>query len=142
MNLAYCEIYKPYAHGILDNSHNIKYVYTSLLYQFGISLTEFFDTTNPTRSEWEENGPWVNYYNNHDNIIYTNPYVRNTGAIKLNRLQIVQKIEYQDYTFCIIKTIWLKIFQRKWKRYYELLMNKRKNLKNILKRSQLGKWDN
>ena len=141
MELAYCEIYKPSAHGILDNNYDIKYIYTSLLYQFGICLSEFLNPNDLTKVEWEENGPWISYYNNVDDIIYTNPYVRNTDAIKLNQLQIVKKIQYDDYTFCILKTCWLKIFQRKWKKYYEQQMNKRKSLKNILKRSQVGKWN-
>ena len=93
MELAYCEIYKPAAHGILDNTYDYKYIYTSILYQFGISSQQFLDSNDPTRQEWEEDGPWINYYNNTNDIINTNPYVRNTNAIKLNELHIVKKIQ-------------------------------------------------
>jgi len=139
MELAYCEIYKPTAHGILDESYDIKYIYTSILYQYGITSSNFFNKNDTTKIEWEENGPWINYYNMNDNLD-TNPYVRNTNAISLSELQIVKKIQYDDYAFCIIKTCWLKILQRKWKTYYVKLMNHRLNLKNILNRSQYGKW--
>lgn len=53
--------------------------------------------------------------------------------------QIV-KIYYKDNNcLCIIKTLWLKIFQRKYKNYYNKKMNYYKNPKNILKRQIYGK---
>jgi hypothetical protein len=139
--LAYCEIYKPEAHGkfTVDNiTYDVPYIYTSILYQYKIEVDDFLNENNTTMSEWENEGPWIDYYGN--NLIGYNPYIRNTDAIKLNQLHIVEKIEYDDYVFCILKTCWIKIFQRKWKSYFKNMMHRRRQIKNILKRNQTGKW--
>jgi len=72
--------------------------------------------------------------------LFYNPFIRNTNAIKLNELQIVERVYYQDYEFCILKTFWLKIFQRKWKKYYHDMIERRKNIRNLQMRSIYGKW--
>jgi len=43
----------------------------------------------------------------------------------------------------ILKTFWIKIFQRKWKKYYhkmQQLIQKRKNPHVLLKRQIYGRW--
>lgn len=141
MQLGYCEIYKPNHHGILLNNEygDKKYIYTSLLFQYSLSLSEFYDTSiNSARKEWEERGPWqISLTSSNSN----NPFIRNSKAIKLNNLEILKIIKYEDYEFCIIKTLWLKILQRKFKKYYKKHFLKRINMKNILNRSTIGKWD-
>tara|TARA_B110000046_G_scaffold185932_1_gene230547 strand:+ start:4927 stop:5370 length:444 start_codon:yes stop_codon:yes gene_type:complete len=144
--LAYCEVYKPSHHGKLNtNIYDINYIYTSILYQLELSLDEFYDTKpDSERNMWETNGPWLgdNYQPDANNeSIFYNPFIRNTFAIKLNELQIVKRVYYKDYIFCIIKTFWLKILQRKWKKYYHIMMTKRKNIKNLQLRSVYGKWN-
>jgi hypothetical protein len=144
LELGYCEIYKPVSHGILNNYQDSvkKHIYTSILFQYPLNIEDFFDISlNSPKTEWEERGPWLgNISNDEQDIINRNPYVKNTCAIKLNELQIVEKLYYNDYTFCILKTFWIKIFQRKWKKYYKKLLNKKKNLKSIINRSITGKW--
>tara|TARA_Y100000389_G_scaffold84261_1_gene80902 strand:- start:1016 stop:1435 length:420 start_codon:yes stop_codon:yes gene_type:complete len=135
--LGYCEIYKPEHHGHLNDHHDKKHIYTNLLFQLEISLEENYDNSiNSLKQEWELNGPWrfLNFLNN------SNPYIKNTNAIKLNDLHILELIYYNEYVFCIIKTFWLKIFQRKFKRYYKNLLIFKKNFKNILNRQVKGKW--
>ena len=138
--LAYCEIYKPGCHGVLNPEvHNIGYIYTSLLYQYGLTGDEFFDMTYDYRKEWEdviEN----QYWRQHDLSLNYNPHIRNTRAIRPNCLHIVKRIQYEDYTLCIIKTFWLKIIQRKWKRWYHNMLAKRKNPRNLMHRQIYGKW--
>lgn len=55
--------------------------------------------------------------------------------------QILQLYEIEDTCLCIIKTIWLKIFQRKYKKYYNKKMSYYKNPRNIRKRNLTGKWN-
>ena len=144
--LAYCEIYKPVQHGILNDSYNKLKIYSSFIYQLELSLDEFYDNgVETTRQEWEKQGPWLGdyslpeeYYD--DSSIFHNPFIRNSCAIKLNELQIVERVYYEDYIFCILKTCWLKIFQRKWKKYYHSMMERRKNIKNLQWRAIHGKW--
>lgn len=141
--LGYCEIYKPQQHGTLNNHDtyylNKKYIYTSFLNQLQLSLDDFYDTSEcNAQKEWELNGPWLNQNANID-LLY-NPYIRNTTAIKINDLNIIDVIYYENYEFCILKTVWLKIFQRIWKKYYKNKIAKKMNIKNILNRSIYGKW--
>jgi len=137
--LGYCEIYKPCSHGILNPlEYNIAKIYTSLLYQYDLSVKDFFDINSYDRKEWEttiESQHWRDY----DTLCH-NPFVRSPTAIRLNCLHIVKKIKYKDYTFCIIKTFWLKIFQRKWKKLYKKMLHHRKNTRNIISRQVSGKW--
>jgi len=141
--LAYCEIYKPRCHGVLnsgiDSSH-VKYIYSSILYQYGISPASFLDRNCNDCQEWEE--VVVNQYSlwrRHDNQLNYNPIIRNTSAIRPNCLHIVEKIEVGDYLFCIIKTFWLKIIQRKWKRWYHNMLSKRKNPRYLILRQIYGR---
>ena len=55
--------------------------------------------------------------------------------------QIIQKYEIDGTYLCVVKTVWLKIFQRKYKNYYNKKMNYYKNPKNIMKRQIYGKWN-
>ena len=141
MQLGYCEIYKPTHHGCLNINEypDKKYIYTSLLFQFPITLDEFYDkSANTIKKDWEERGPWRIALNTLHNY---NPYIRNTEAIKLNKLEIVEVLNYNGYEFCIIKTIWLKLLQRRFKKYYNRTLLKRKNPINLLNRSIIGKWN-
>ena len=137
MELGYCEIYKPTHHGILNNNNDKRLIYCSILFQFPLSLDEFYNTgENSVKQQWEQNGPWKHSLT----FPYAdNSYIRNPYVIKLNDLQILQIIEYNDYTFCIIKTFWLKILQRRFKNKYKSKMNKVKSLKYLFNRSLIGK---
>lgn len=143
--LGYCEIYKPNAHGILDNFPDSykKNIYTSILFQYPLDVIHFFDeSSNSPKKEWEENGPWIGNVSEYlRNVLNENYFVRNTCAIKLDELHIIKKVFIDDYTLCIIKTCWIKIFQRKWKKYYKTLLNNRKQIKTLFNRSITGKWN-
>jgi hypothetical protein len=52
--------------------------------------------------------------------------------------QILKLYEMDDTILCIIKTSWLKIFQRKYRNYYNKKLNYYKNPKNLLKRQIFG----
>lgn len=137
--LAYCEIYKPPSHGVLNPlEYDISKIYTSILYQYGLSVEDYFDINNTNRKEWENNVE-LQHWRNYDRLC-KNPLVRCPNAIRLNCLHIVKKIKYGDYTFCIIKTFWLKIFQRKFKKWYHNMLNHRKNTRTIIDRQMSGKW--
>tara|TARA_B100000795_G_scaffold262470_1_gene240443 strand:+ start:380 stop:781 length:402 start_codon:yes stop_codon:yes gene_type:complete len=54
--------------------------------------------------------------------------------------QIIETYYIEDTMLCILKTIWIKIFQRKYRNYYNKKMKYYKNPKNILNRSINGKF--
>lgn len=126
--LAYCEIFNPSIHGVVDDSENCKYIYGSYLLYLEIPCEDFLaddyilDIYDPYP---RANHPFIRNWNN-----VNNPCT----------LQIVEKISYNDYELCIIKTHLLKIIQRKWKKYYKRKMAYFKNPRNLLYRQLHGKW--
>jgi len=87
------------------------------------------------------NKEWIENYHNHlDNLstidiadkLKNSPFVRNP--------QIIESYCIGDTILCVIKTLWLKIFQRKYKNYYNKKIKYYKNPKNIMNRSIYGKW--
>mgnify|MGYP001594347854 CR=1 FL=1 len=132
--LAYCEIYNPLAHGHLSSADR-EYIYGSFLLHISIPAEEFF------------NSEFLQYKDTIKNIYdskFSNlrhPFVRNIEqTIRPYSLQIVKRIEYNQYTFCVVKTMWLRMLQRTWKRYYHSVLTKRRNPKNLIKRSIYGRW--
>jgi hypothetical protein len=82
----------------------------------------------------------MNYedYDEEDGNLYVNLWISNNKLT--NSIQIVELYEKEDTCLCIIKTVWLKIFQRKFKNYYNKKMSYYKNPRNIRKRGITGKW--
>ena len=150
--LGYCEIYKPRCHGILNrteycNDRYIKYIYSSFLYLYGITTTSFLNKQSEEREEWENAvEDQYSFWRHHDHRLNYNPLVRNATAIPPNHLHIIERVTLEDpvggesYELCIIKTFWLKIIQRKWKRWYHNMLAKRKNPRNLMHRQIYGKW--
>ena len=132
--LAHCEIFNPNIHGTVSNYdyrghlvHNVNYVYASYLYHGNITLGEFYADDYIIDIEHYPNPP--------------HPFIRHwSEAVKPYSLQIVKRVDHGNYALCIIKTIWLKLIQRKWKRYYHSMLAKRKNIKNLMYRQIVGKW--
>tara|TARA_B100000674_G_C37852470_1_gene920677 strand:- start:558 stop:908 length:351 start_codon:yes stop_codon:yes gene_type:complete len=62
------------------------------------------------------------------------------GTPLSNNIQIVDLYEKDEIICCVVKTLWLKIFQRKYKNYYNKKMNYYKNPINIRNRQITGKW--
>jgi len=79
------------------------------------------------------NDKLMNYYNYID-CLQTNNQKLNTIA---KNIQIIESYVIEDTILCIIKTFWIKIFQRKYKNYYNKKINYYKNPRN-LRRRQLG----
>ena len=139
--LALVEIYHPHIHG----SQNSK------LY------SHFFSSLNITSKEFMEDYPegWIknrqlilqqSYNDNISNLI-PHPIIENYGSIIQTKnsltLEIIQPIVitddgYETYV-CILKTFWLKCFQRKWKFYYKNKIAKMKSPKVLLNRQIYGK---
>jgi hypothetical protein len=140
--LAIGELYHPYFHG--DDTQwgedFRKFIYTSYLCSFLIEKDEMFDDDlYPT----DMSGPWgLNRERIWPDIAH--PYIRNyLNIAKPFRLDIVETLEIESgHLLCIIKTFWLKIFQRKCKKYYKALQARIKYAKNprvLFYRSITGK---
>ena len=116
-NLALVEYYHPNIHG----SENVK-LYSHFFYSLNITPDEFFE---------DYPDGWVNERQEILNLAYnyniTHPIIENyknilrkTGCLSLDIIQpvIINDNGYDTYV-CILKTFWLRCFQRKWKKYYK-----------------------
>jgi hypothetical protein len=81
-------------------------------------------------------------------ILQPHPIIRNYFNIINNPYYIKPEIAQciileTGETIVILKTFWLRIIQRKWKKYFNKLMNilkLRKNINSLNKRQLTGKW--
>lgn len=139
--LTLCELFHPKIHGMDDDSdpHILKHFIVITSYSnIHLELTDSEEgdsTDEDTYCENEESTLIrllniitmdIGYYNrnnnrNHRNIPKTHPIIRNYLHIRKRRLHIditENIILSGGEKVCIIKTIWIRIIQRKWKRVY------------------------
>ena len=141
MQLGLCEIYHPHFHG---QNEDIALLYTSFIYMQPISIEEFYHLDyQDTLCQWERSMD-QSMRGYHENEL-KHPHIRNYLTLVKNNIyrkpQIVSKFELDSgHTLCIIKTLWLKILQRKWKKYYQARISSFKQPQNLMKRSILGHW--
>ena len=136
--LGFCEIFHPSIHGITNNSS--PYILTHYIIISTICKSDFFNNRYINQCI---NGIYRSYtpiLNAHPIIRNYNNIISDKNNIKIEIIQII-KMPGNEYT-AIIKTIWLKILQRKWKKYYKnliLKLVKSKNIYNLRKREITGK---
>lgn len=130
--LALTEYYLPARHGYLS-AHEIDVASHILVLHYWNSLN--------MESIVRYNTSFNNF--NYRRYLLTsnelNPIIRNTrGIIEKKKhigLDIVELYSNeQNYMFCVKKTLWIAILQRKWKRLYYNRINKYKNINTLLKR--------
>ena len=137
--LAICELYHPYFHGDLDdeNDQTKNYIYNSYLCAYVIEHDEMYDDDlYPT----DNTGPWgLRQERIWPEIEH--PTIRNyRNLVRHYQLDIVQPIYLPSgHMMCIPKTFWLKIFQRKYKKYYKELQKRIERAKHpkVLMRREL-----
>tara|TARA_B110001452_G_C15145846_1_gene398894 strand:+ start:507 stop:950 length:444 start_codon:yes stop_codon:yes gene_type:complete len=142
--LGLVEFYNPQIHGSINTK-----LHTQFLYSLNIPVDEFIND--------HPNG-WIDdMINRHHNVFnwrsivvdVSHPIIRNYNSIVHKRgsvmLEIVKPFIIMDEGvetyLCILKTFWLKLFQRKWKQYYRNKILIRKNPKVLLNRQIYGKWN-
>lgn len=139
--LAICELYHPYFHGdIVDETEVVKnYIYNSYLCAYTIEDDEMYDEDlYPT----DNSGPWgLRQERIWPEVAH--PTIRNyRNIVRQYQLDIVQPIYLSTgHMMCIPKTFWLKIIQRKYKKYYKELqkrIQRAKNPKVLLRRQVTG----
>jgi len=139
--LGLVEFYNPQIHGSMNTK-----LHTQFLYSLNIPVDEFI---NDHPNGWIDD--MINRHHNvfnWRNINVSHTIIRNYNSIVHKRgsvmLEIVKPFIIMDEGvetyLCILKTFWLKLFQRKWKQYYRDKILIRKNPKVLLKRQIYGKW--
>jgi hypothetical protein len=129
--LGICEIFHPQLYGFTNNS----YLHIN---------NHFMVYTTITRADFLH----MNYYDLMDNMLNINSYynkrvslvehpiirnynniINNENSVKIDIIEIIE-MPGKEITACI-KTIWLKLLQRRWKRIFHERKNKIQKLKNI-----------
>jgi len=146
--LGICEIFNPALHGITSNSD--PNICSHYIVHYSVELDEFWDLSYEdcleNLLEYYHN---FNYIHRYESIVY-HPIIRNyghlleniddvNGIIKLDIIEIIE-LSGNEQVACI-KTIWLKLLQRKWKRIYKERkdkIHKLKNLRILMKREITG----
>ena len=136
------EFYNPLIHG----SNNPK-LCSQFLYSLNISVDEFIndhpngwvdDMINRNHNVFN----WRNINVSHPIIENYNNIIHKKGSVTLEIIKpYIVMDQGQETYLCIIKTFWLKLFQRKWKQFYKDKILSRKNPKVLLNRQIYGKWD-
>ena len=136
------EFYNPLIHG----SNNPK-LCSQFLYSLNIPVDEFI---NDHPNGWVDDMinrhhnvfNWRNINVSHPIIENYNNIIHKKGSVTLEIIKpYIVMDQGQETYLCIIKTFWLKLFQRKWKQFYKDKILFRKNPKVLLNRQIYGKWD-
>ena len=147
--LAICELFNPHMHSNINNNNIDSLHYHYLIYTI-IDKEEFIDNsyepyidllsrfyTYRLRNSLFSRP--INIYNDHPIANYNNIIIK-PNYIKLD---IIQKYDLDNgEQFAIIKTHFLRLLQRKWKKIYSERMNeikRKKSINYLLKRELFGK---
>ena len=135
-NIVLCELYNQNIHGIPSPNTNIEYHYILISRYKKLELDYIEDSADYINSEYivlyNKNH---NIFKNYVNIISQQNYVKPEIAecINLPTGEIVS----------IIKTFWIKLIQRTWKRIYkerQNVFNRRLTIQSLKYRELTGKW--
>ena len=146
--LAICELYTPYLHGYTDNSDkNIAnhYMITNIITREEFYNDEYKDDIDIIKECYVL---WLNSVYE-DGINPLHPTIRSYSDIIQQRnyitLDIVETDELDGEEMVgYIKTFWLRIIQRKWKKIFERrkkIISERKLIKSLKYREINGKWN-
>jgi hypothetical protein len=141
------EIYNRYFHGkTIDSDPNIEgqfLVLQSFYLNPSSRMSDFFKYVNNLCKFYKKYYE-KNYYDSslsHKLLRNYNDIIKNPNYLNLQ----IGKIYYLkgDECVCVIKTVWLKVIQRTWKRVYKmrkLIMRMRCRPDSIMYRQISGKW--
>ena len=152
-NLGLVEIINPNFHGSVYNHNNWLNTHY-LTYEANINIEEFYcdiskDDINLLNNQIKTN---MLRYELNNNTEMQHPCIRNYKKIvsKSNfvNLEIIENklVNYRQdesidlISVSILKTFWLRILQRKWKKYYKKKIQFIKNMKNLYYREIHGKY--
>ena len=137
-DLGLVELYTPYS-----NNDNDPYITNSFMYINSIVLYGFMNAYDYyVRSQLHN---YKLHLENMEEVIddINHPYIRNYKNIYLTyepSVEIVKRVYYKQHTLAIIKTCWLRIFQKKFRNRQKKKLAFKKNINNLRYREIHGKW--
>lgn len=159
-NMVLCSFYNQHLHGSSENlNETLNYHYLNI-YKFNYNSI-ISDISNFDEAKYEDFNYIRCIYNNNNkyfksmkntfptyyDIITKDHSIRNYKYIvekkKIVQFEIAECIYLEDYMVCIIKTIWIRIIQRNWKKVFQLrkrIIKLRQVYKSISFRELYGNW--
>ena len=142
LQLAICELFSPHIHGITVNSS--KDIEEHWLVHTTITAEEFYDDTYTEDIAYIQHQYGVlNQQNRRHPLIRNYTHIVSCESyIKLNIVHI-HELEGGNEIVGYIKTHWLKVIQRAWKRFYaerKRILEMRSSNKALMERQLTGKW--
>jgi hypothetical protein len=136
--LSYIELYNTSRHGDLSDLSIKKqnYIQNNYLLMHSIKPESFLKQTERVTKIIEKAQKYYTQVIQQTNANYN---FQNNHA----SLDIIKRVNNDEYTFAIVKTFWLKIFQRRWKKVYQNkqhITKKMRNPQNLFHRQIHGKW--
>ncbi len=136
-NLAFCELFHPAIHGITNYSY--KNISEHFLVIEIIDIEEYFND-EICSSLLNDYYIYLSY-----RVISPHPTVRNYHRLANNcAIEIVEDIELETGELIgIIKTFWIKLIQRKWKKIFKNrkeIISQRKRITNLRERELTGRF--
>jgi hypothetical protein len=136
--LSYIELYNTSRHGDLSDLTEKKqnYILNNYLLMHSIKPESFLKQPERVTKLIEKAQKYYTQVIQQTNTDYN---FQNNHA----SLDIIKRVNNDEYTFAIVKTFWLKLFQRRWKKVYQNkqhITEKMKNPQNLFHRQTHGKW--
>jgi hypothetical protein len=143
--LAICEIFNPVIHG--SNNNNSYGISGHFLVHNTISIEDWYnysfqDIITLLRDAYDNYlSAWGNRLPQHPIVLNYEAIIRGCKYIKLD-IVVLDELEGRE---CVgyIKTHWLRLVQRRWKKIYrerQEIIKLRAQPKSIARREQTGKW--
>lgn len=144
-SLAICELFNPVIHGLTDKSSTG--ICGHFIIHNTVSLDELHDSSFEDVIEMMRNG-YEEYLSVWGDRLPLHPIVSNYEAIISGNKNInidIVVVDELNGSECVgyIKTHWLRIVQRRWKKIYterQEIIRQRGCAKSILMREATGKW--
>jgi hypothetical protein len=133
--LGICEIYNSLIHGYTNRSYkNIddgNYIVYWTIDLYSLYSNEYKDVITLLRDGYYIYVTNTRDTTKHNTIRNYSKIIKDKDYVKLDIIEVI--INDTGETTAILKTFWLRIFQKKWKKYYYCLMKKinlNKKIKN------------
>jgi hypothetical protein len=135
-NIVICELYNNNIHGVSPNNSNVIYHYLTIHRYKTLDMDIINDMCEFLNAEYIYiPNQHHNIFRNYRNIINKENYIKP---------EIAECIYLQNgESVCIIKTFWIKIIQRTWKRIFKErnnIIKERKSIHALFYREINGKW--
>ena len=158
-NLVLCELFNSNIHGSSNSTIGEINGHYLLISKFDGKTNRLLDSESDSESEYNDSdseselstiNDFVEFYNEYynDSEVESHNILRNYQNIiaRLDYIkpEIAECIELESqYSVAIIKTIWIKLIQRKWKKIYaerKNVIRQRAQFSSLKTRELTGKW--